>query len=76
MNYYEKNGTLYTSNAPINNEDFLEITQEEYELRLSNIRVEHVPPSTEEDEWNIGIDDAAEQDYINALIELGVKFDE
>lgn len=76
MKYYEYNGSLYTSNTPINNEDFLEITQEEYELRLSKVKVEYAPPSIEEDEWSVGIDDATEQDYINALIELGVKFDE
>lgn len=76
MKYYENNGILYTSNAPITNVDFVEITKEEYELRLSKVKVEYTPPSTEEDEWNIGIDDATEQDYINALIELGVTFDE
>lgn len=75
MNYYEKNGTLYTSNAPINNEDFLEITQEEYELRLDKIKVEYTPPSTE-DYWGDDNNIATEQDYQDALAEMGVVFDD
>ena len=71
MKYYENNGALYTSNIPINNEDFVELAQEEYELRLGKIKVEPSPPSTEEDEW-FSIDSATEQDYQNALEELGV----
>ena len=72
MKYYEKNGMLYTSNTPINNDDFLEITQEEYELRLDKIKVEH-STSSDEDEWFVEIDTATEQDYQNALAEMGVK---
>ena len=75
MKYYENNGSLYTSNAPITNEDFVEITQDEYELRLSEIKVEKTILPTE-DEWGISIDDATEQDYKDALAEMGVKFDE
>ena len=75
MRYYENNGTLYTSNAPINNENFVEITQEEYESKLSKIKIEQsIPPA--EDEWDISIDAATEQDYKDALVELGVVFDE
>ena len=72
MKYYEHNGALYTSNAPISNVDFVEITKEEYELRLGNIKVEQVPPSTE-DEWFVNVDEATEQDYQNALAEMGVE---
>ena len=75
MKYYENNGTLYTSNAPISDDNFVEITKDEYELRLSKVKVEYTPPLTEEDEW-VSIDTATEQDYQNALAEMGVKFDE
>lgn len=72
MRYYECKGNLYTSNIPIINDEFIEITQEEYELRLGNIKVEQVPPSTE-DEWFVNIDEATEQDYQDALAEMGVE---
>ena len=72
MKFYESNGNLYTSNAPINNEDFIEITKDEYELKLSKIKVESVPPSTE-DEWFVSVGGATEQDYQNALVEMGVE---
>ena len=72
MKYYENNGSLYTSNAPITNEDFVEITQEEYALKLSKIEVKQDTPPTG-DEWGICIDDATEQDYQNALAEMGVE---
>lgn len=75
MRFYEHNGSLYSSNAPIINEDFVEITQDDYELRLSKIRVKQSIVSTK-DEWSVGIDDITEQDYINALEELGVVFDD
>lgn len=72
MKYYENNGSLYTSNAPITNEDFVEITQEEYKLKLSKIEVKQDTPPTE-DEWFVNIDEATEQDYQNALAEMGVE---
>ena len=75
MKYYECNGSLYTSNAPIINDEFVEITQDEYESKLSKIKVEQPTPS-DEDEWGICIDGATEQDYQNALAELGVVFDD
>lgn len=75
MKFYENNGTLYTSNAPISNVDFIEITKDEYNLKLSKIKVEQTPPSTE-DEWFETVDGVTEQDYQNALAEMGVKFDE
>lgn len=72
MKYYEKNGTLYTANTPINSDDFVEITKDEYELKLIEIKVERVPPS-DQDEWFIDVDMATEQDYVNALAEMGVE---
>ena len=75
MKYYENNGTLYTSNAPIVNDEFVEITKEEYDLKFSKIKVDQEPPN-DEDEWFVDIDMATEKDYQNALAELGVKFDD
>ena len=72
MKYYENNGTLYTSNAPISNDEFVEVSKDEYELKLSKIKVEQTPPSTE-DEWIVDVDEATEQDYQNALAEMGVE---
>ena len=71
MNYYIHNGNLYTSNLPINSEDFIEITKEEYELKLSTMKVVEWPVATE-DYW--GEDTATESDYIEALESLGVVF--
>ena len=75
MKYYECNGNLYTSNTPIVSQDFTEITKDEYELRFDKIKVEQ-PILSEEDVWDIGFDDATEQDYKDALTELGVNFNE
>ena len=75
MKYYKHNAILYTSNAPISNENFVEISKDEYDLKLSKIKVEQPTPS-DEDEWGICIDDATEQDYQNALEEMGVVFDD
>ena len=74
MKYYEYNGSLYTSNAIISNGGFAEITKDEYEERLSKIRVEQEPPNKEE--WGVSVDEATEQDYRNALEEMGVVFNE
>ena len=74
MKYYENNGSLYTSNAPISNEDFVEISKDEYDLKLSKIKVEQPTPS-DEDEWGIS-NEATEQDYQEALAEMGVVFDD
>ena len=71
MNYYTHNGNLYTSNLPINSEDFIEITKEEYDLKLSEMKVVELPVDTE-DYW--GTDTATESDYIKALESLGVEF--
>ena len=71
MNYYTQDGNLYTSNLPINSKDFIEITKEEYELKLSEIEVIEGVVDTE-DYW--GVDEATETDYINALESLGVEF--
>lgn len=80
MKYYEHNGILYTLNAPIINDEFVEITQDEYESKLSKIKVEYIPPSTEDgDDWtsvDITTEQATEQDYQEALAEMGVVFDE
>lgn len=71
MKYYKCNGNLYTANTPINNENFVEIPQSEYEAKLSEIQVNQEPISTE-DEWFIN--SATESDYIKALGSLGVEF--
>lgn len=70
MNYYLKNGDLYTSNLPVDDVGFVKITEEEYLLRLSEIQVEQ--EQAEEDEWFINT--ASEGDYIEALKSLGVVF--
>ena len=75
MKYYENSGSLYTSNAPISNGDFIEITKDEYDLKLSKIKVEQPTPS-DEDKWDIVVDMATEQDYQNALAEMGVVFND
>jgi hypothetical protein len=72
MKFYESNGNLYTSNAPIDNEKFVEITQEEYELKLSKIEVKQDNTPTE-DYWGDDDNIATEQDYQNALAEMGVE---
>ena len=72
MRYYECKGNLYTSNIPIINDEFIEITQEEYKLKLSKIEVKQDTPPTE-DEWIVDVDEATEQDYQNALAEMGVE---
>lgn len=75
MKYYENNGSLFTSNSSVVDKHFIEITQEEYELKLSKIEVKKDATLTE-DEWDICIDMATEQDYQNALAELGVEFND
>ena len=72
MKYYEHNGNLYTSNSPLNNKEFVELTQEEYELQLNKIKVEYSLPSIEENEW-IGIDTIIEQDYMDTPVEMRIE---
>lgn len=75
MKYYENDGALFTSSAPIVNNNFVEISKEEYESKLSKIKIEQHIPLTG-DEWGCSIDEATEQDYQDALAEMGVNFNE
>ena len=73
MKYYTNNRNLYSSNLPIIDESFVEISKEEYDAKLSELKANQDPvPMPEEDEWFTDV--ATETDYINALESLGVDF--
>lgn len=64
MKYYRIGNDLYTGlTAP--SEDAVEITAEEYNEILASRTLVHFPPTEDEE--------ATEQDYLNALAELGVN---
>ena len=70
--YYVNNGNLYCSEVPIQGEGFDEISEEEYEKRISEV--------SEKKEAGVPVDDidiwesealATDSDYISALESLG-----
>ena len=72
MIYYAKDNVLYASEVVITDENFVEITEDEYNSRL-NSAVENREQGIPETDFNFD-DEATEEDYINALESLGVNF--
>lgn len=71
--YYVNNGNLYCSSITVQNEDFEEISAEEYLKRLSELsekRESVVPCDSYDDYENI----ATDSDFIASLESLGVDF--
>lgn len=71
MIYYANGSKLYASDVEIADESFAQITEDEYNTRLSNA-IKNREQGNPTDELNGNI--ATENDYINALESLGVDF--
>ena len=75
--FYINNGDLYSSEVPIVCSAFSEISKEDYEEKLSELKAKRVTgvPVTSWDDWDQE-NAASDRDYIDALQSLGVEFGE
>ena len=73
--FYMNKGNLYSSEVPIQGEGFDEISEEEYERRISEVSEKKEAGIPVDNTDNLESEDlATDSDYISALESLGVDF--